>query len=212
MREPINSDAEVVEAGDRILARGKPVTGTALRRELGNVGNVKRLHDVWVAHRQSQVAVQSPIHVPADLAAIVESAIGRLGADLTTLASSCARLMNDQKREEVERVRSAFAAKEMALEEQFADAASLIDDLEMQLTAANERAEDLEAEVGQLREKNAEQQVLIARLEERGRNVETMLEDQELARSELRESLAASTALAGQLLAMQAAQSGSKAL
>lgn len=59
MRPPKVSDEAIIQAGSDLLATGKQVTGSALRKRLG-AGKSARLKRVWEAYQAAQTAGAAP--------------------------------------------------------------------------------------------------------------------------------------------------------
>ena len=169
MRPKEIPDVDVVEAGKRLRAAGRAITGYALRREVGGAGSAARLAAVWAQFQASeQVTEATP---SAQLPVEVASQLSGLLDDVTARITALAHSMNDtavsaSERRVAELVRSVAEQRQQA-EREIADADQAVGELEASLEQEKQARAELEA---QLQEQNRQIQakdIELARLGEK---------------------------------------------
>ncbi len=135
-RRPEVTDDSIVRAGQKLIDEGRRVTGFALRKEVGNTGDPKRLLKVWLAHLSSQSV--TPDDALLDIPVELEKALHSVVDETTEKLKSLALELNSAAVNTAEqRVRAAIELankREQEAEAEVHDAALTIDDLEKQLT------------------------------------------------------------------------------
>ena len=84
-RESVVSEADVIKAGQDLVADGKPVTGNRLRRVLGERGTPTKLMEVWFRHSQGGIQEEAPSPAHADA---LEALRGTLREQAVTAADA----------------------------------------------------------------------------------------------------------------------------
>lgn len=113
---------QIIAAGESLIAEGRKVTGSGLRRITG-AGNPARLAQVWEAHQAKSGKAGKAKKLPAATTAEVAKAtseittrVGRLAVDLHEQAEKAARLRVEVLEGELakERDRSSRLARDLA--------------------------------------------------------------------------------------------------
>lgn len=162
MRPTEFTTEQIIEAGKKLLAADRKITGFALRGLVGG-GNALRLKQVWDEHLTSETQAKSepvavlPVEVADELAAVSKA--------LTERLAGLAVELNDKAVKAAERrvtkvTRDAEADCEVAARE-VADASVTVDDLEAKLDVAKAEAEALGT---RLAERDAAHQALAVEL------------------------------------------------
>ena len=132
MRPPEITDHDIIEAGQQILAAGRPVNGFALRT-LTDGGKPARLMKVWVDHLSGQTAlpaslptVELPLQMAEELA-VVTKALGERMAALAISLNNQAVQAAERRVHQVQRAADEQSAKDQAA---LADAATVVDALQ----------------------------------------------------------------------------------
>lgn len=168
MRPVEVTEADIIQAGNDLLAAGRNCTGFALRKALGG-GSAPRLRQVWDDHINSQAL--SKVEPVAELPVEVAGELRELTDGLVQRLQNMAVGLNDKAVRAAERrvsdlVKSVGEQREQA-ERELADAGQAVDELEEQLAVF---AQDKELLRVKLDEANAEIQtraVEVAQLTER---------------------------------------------
>lgn len=142
MRPTSVTDQQVVEAGLQIKEAGGRVTGSAIRKLLGQ-GNVERMKRTWEAYVEGQGSAV-PAEVPA-LPVEVETITGQLiesfGGEILKLAHAINQTSNRVHEKRVKEItEQASAANEQAAAE-LKDASSAIEELESDLERCHSEIE-----------------------------------------------------------------------
>lgn len=131
MRPSLVTDQQVIEAGLQIKNAGGRVTGTAIRKLLGQ-GNVERLKRTWEAYVEGQGAAV-PAEVPAlpvEVETITSQLIENVGGEILKLAHAINQTSNRVHEKRVKEItEQSIAANEQAAAE-LKDASSAIEELE----------------------------------------------------------------------------------
>lgn len=154
-RSPEVTVEEILAAGKRILARGEPVTGWGLRKELGNRGSAPRLEAVWKGnmgdHLDGAAAEQDAPILPPEVTALLAGAkmsmAGQVEAFANALYRSVLEFADGQYKAEIESLRGArvqykreMGEAELAIEvtdAQLAEYADNVAAIEKRLVAAD---------------------------------------------------------------------------
>lgn len=157
-------DAEVITAGESLLAQSKRVNGWALRETTGR-GRPDRLMSIWTQYLQSRAASPARDSVQVShLPAQVEAVATEMQARLASLCSAAwIAVYNEMDRAVAARhqaERDELAAVRLNYEEEMAGANAAI-------TAADDKADELAMEIQSLRASLASATEERVRLEER---------------------------------------------
>ncbi|MDN3563966.1 DNA-binding protein, partial [Paeniroseomonas aquatica] len=95
MRPPLVTAEEIIEAGRQIRARGEEVTGWAIRRQVGDRGQAKRLEAIWRERGDSAPPViqddDAANNLPTPLQELVNESKGALAGQLDTIVAAIHR-------------------------------------------------------------------------------------------------------------------------
>lgn len=171
-------DADVIAAGESLLAQGKRVNGWALRETIGR-GKPDRLMSIWIEHLNSHAAASAPDQAPASsLPAQVEAVASEMQARLASMCSAAwIAVYSEMDRAIAARhqaERDELAAVRLLCEEEMAGAHAAI-------AAADNTADELAQEIQALQASLASAREERVRLEER-LHVQAETFHQELAR------------------------------
>jgi len=135
MRPAEFAESEILEAGKKVEAAGKRVTGYAIRRELGG-GDQKRLFSVWNSHfEQGAVEPAQLYELPVEMEDVLNRLTGELGAQVRAMAVRLnTHAVKAAERQVAEITREYRELKELNEAEQ-KDASLIITELEEQLQA-----------------------------------------------------------------------------
>lgn len=150
MRPSEYPEEDVIEAGKKLDASGRRVTGFAIRKELGG-GNATRLKNVWDAYRQSQEVVEAePVQeLPVEVQDALEKVTGDFVEQFRQLVASLnAKAVKTAERRVSEVISTAKKEQDKA-EAELADAEVAVEEIENQLS-------DLQARLDAAETKNAE--------------------------------------------------------
>jgi chromosome segregation ATPase len=169
MRPAEVTQEEIVQAGNELQAAGRDITGSALRRALGNKGNTVRLKQVWDEYASGLTAteVEPVAALPLEVAQKVEEATRFMSERLAALASemnNTATKVAEGRAAEIRRVANELRA---AAERELEDAAQTLDDLENQLDQAKVVTEGLEVHLAETQAGAQAQAVDLAQVRER---------------------------------------------
>lgn len=168
MRPADFTSEQIIEAGLKIQAGGKTVTGFALRKLVGG-GDQARLKKVWDEHLASQAAVEpEPVtELPIEVAQQLETACASLVQQLSTIVVDInSKAVRASERRVAEVVRSAGDQKEQA-ERELADASAMVDELEAKLDQVEGDLQALNQQLVESQGKVQDQALELAQLRER---------------------------------------------
>ena len=122
---------DIVQAGQRIEADGKRVTGYALRRLLGG-GDQKRLISVWETHqsRERNNDQQATSDLPVELEDVLEQASKVLSAQIRSMTVKLNEIAVKSASRQVADFTREYKEFKDQTEAELRDAASIIDELE----------------------------------------------------------------------------------
>jgi len=162
------TDAEVVQAGEALIAANRNVTGFALRKALGG-GSAPRLRQVWDDHLNSQSL--SKVEPVAELPNEVASELRELTDGLVQRLQNMAVGLNDKavkaSEKRVSELVKSVGAQRAQAERELADASTAVDELESQLGAAAQEKAQLLAKLDASNTTIQQQAVELAQLTER---------------------------------------------
>lgn len=195
MRPPEIPDEVVVEAGQRLLAVGRPVNGWALRTACGGRGKPDRLLQVWRAYEAGALVEEAPIEVPDVVAEAVVGVkgdvTGLLDRLLPTIYAAAEGVVDARRLAEFE----ALQRQLVLAEQQAKDAAAAIEQADAEIARWRDEASQFQGDL-------ATEQFERMRLSESLRGVEADLQTANRRVDDLAEQLA--TAHAAQVNAEKA--------
>lgn len=149
MRPAEITDQDIIQAGQQILAAGRPVNGFALRSKTGG-GKAERLMKVWETHLSGQTvlpaslpAAELPLEMAEELA-VVTKALGERMAALAISLNNQAVQAAERRVHQVQRSADEQSGKDKA---ELADASLLVDELQAKLSQAETEAEALQQQL-----------------------------------------------------------------
>jgi chromosome segregation ATPase len=168
MRPVEVSEADIIQAGNDLLAAGRNCTGFALRKSLGG-GSAPRLRQVWDDHINSQAMTK--VEPVAELPVEVAGELKELSDGLVQRLQNMAVGLNDKAVKAAERrvsdlVKSVGEQREQA-ERELADASTAVDELEAQLAVFAHDKELLRVKLDEANVAIQKQSVEVAQLTER---------------------------------------------
>lgn len=158
----------IISAGQDLQAKGRNITGFALRQKVGG-GNPSRLKQVWDEHLAGQSVTKAepvaelPVEVAEEVALVTKELTQRLAALAIELNDKAVKAA-DRRVHEV--VRSAGEQREQA-ERELADASQTVEDLEAMVDEATVQVTGLEAKLADLQTSHQAQAVELAQVRER---------------------------------------------
>lgn len=146
VREAVVTEAEIIKAGEQLVADGKKITGNVLRRVLGERGTPRLLMEVWLRHFQgdrAQDEAPSPAHADALeglRGTLREQAISAADSMLTSAWQAAVRISEERGQAELSQLRADLSERDQTIREleealQRADAAKA--DMARQWVATN---------------------------------------------------------------------------
>jgi len=168
MRPAEFTPESIIEAGNELQARGRNITGFALRQKVGG-GNPSRLKQVWDEHLASRSVTKAepvaelPVEVAEEVAAVTKALTERLAALAIELNDKAVKAA---ERRVHEVVRSAGEQRAQA-ERELADAAQTVEDLEDKLDEVTGHANVLNGKLAEAHGTSQAQAVELAQLRER---------------------------------------------
>ena len=151
MRPPEIPDQDIIQAGQAVLATGRPVNGFALRSKTGG-GKPERLMKVWETHLSGQTVlpaslptVELPLQMAEELA-VVTKALGERMAALAISLHNQAIQAAERRVHQVQRAADEQSAKDQAA---LADAAAVVDALQAKLSNTETKTESLEQQLAE---------------------------------------------------------------
>ena len=145
MRPPEITDHDIIQAGQQILAAGRPVNGFALRT-LTEGGKPARLMKVWEDHLSGQTALPAslpnaelPLQMAEELAVVTKALNERLAALVISLNNQAVQAA-ERRVHQAQRAADEQSAKDQAA---LADAATVVDALQTKLGNSETKAEAL---------------------------------------------------------------------
>ena len=151
MRPPEITDQEIIQAGQQILAAGRPVNGFALRT-VTDGGKPARLMKVWEEHLSGQAplpaslpTVELPLQMAEELA-VVTKALGERMAALAISLNNQAVQAAERRVHQVQRAADEQSGKDQAA---LADAATVVDALQAKLSNTETKTESLEQQLAE---------------------------------------------------------------
>jgi colicin import membrane protein len=168
MRPVEVTDAEVIQAGNDLLAANRNVTGFSLRKVVGG-GSASRLRQVWDNHVNSQAlskaepVAELPVEVAGELKELSDGLVQRLQNMAVNLNDKAVRAA---ERRVSDLVKSVGEQREQA-ERELADAGQAVDELEAQLDVAAQDKELLRVKLDEANAAGQKLAVEVAQLTER---------------------------------------------
>lgn len=186
MRPTEFDNTQIIEAGQRLVAAGRNITGFALRKEVGG-GTPARLKQVWDEHVGSGSSGRSPEPL-ADLPMEVSEPLSLLQNELTERLTRMVTELNDKAVKAAERrvsdiVREAGEQRKAA-ERELADASLTVEDLENKLDTALDEAKLLQHRLLESERAQQQHQIELAQLRERLQSQDAALAKSEAERTE----------------------------
>lgn len=187
MRQPEIPDAEIIDAGRRLLAVGRQVNGWALRTACGGRGKSDRLLQVWREHEASTQVEEAPIEVPDPVAEAIGAAKGEVAGLidrlLPTIYAAAEGVVDARRLAEFDALQRQLAWAE----QQAKDAASAIEQADAEISRWREEAAQFQGEL-------TNEQFERARVNEALRAVEAERDQANRRVDDLNEQLAAAHA------------------
>ena len=168
MRPVEFSDEAIIQAGLELRQAGRNVTGFALRQKIGG-GNPARLRQVWDDHLASLTEVQAPpvAELPTELAQAVASLTHVVNERIMALVVE----LNDQAVQaangRVQEVLLTSGEQQQQAQQELAEAATAVNELDTQLMAAQTEVETLTNQLTASQAQLQAQAIELAQLRER---------------------------------------------
>ena len=168
MRPVEFSDEAIIQAGQALRQAGRNVTGFALRQKIGG-GNPNRLRQVWDDHLVSLTEVQAPpvAELPTELAQAVASLTQTVNERIMALVVE----LNDQAVQaangRVQEVLRTSEEQQQQAQQELAEAATAVNELDTQLVAAQTEVETLTNQLTASQAQLQAQAIELAQLRER---------------------------------------------
>lgn len=168
MRPVEFSDEAIIQAGQALRQAGRNVTGFALRQKIGG-GNPARLRQVWDDHLASltEAPTQPVAELPTELAQAVASLTQTVNERIMALVVE----LNDQAVQaangRVQEVLRTSEEQQQQAQQELAEAATAVNELDTQLVAAQTEVETLTNQLTDSQAQLQAQAIELAQLRER---------------------------------------------
>lgn len=168
MRPVEFSDEAIIQAGQALRQAGRNVTGFALRQKIGG-GNPARLRQVWDDHLASltEAPTQPVAELPTELAQAVASLTQTVNERIMALVVE----LNDQAVQaangRVQEVLRTSEEQQQQAQQELAEAATAVNELDTQLVAAQAEVETLTNQLTDSQAQLQAQAIELAQLRER---------------------------------------------
>lgn len=189
---PATFEAEqIIEAGLALQAEGKRITGFGLRNRTGG-GNPARLKQVWDEYQATQTAPSTePVaELPDEVADAVKAISSTLAEQLAKLATELNDKVVKAAECRVDDITRAAEEQQAETEQELADAAQTVDDLEQKLEAMTADFRKTQELLDNSREREQANLVELAQVRERLAATEDRLKASEAAAEQLRQQQA----------------------
>ena len=151
MRPPEITDQDIIQAGQAILATGRPVNGFALRSKTGG-GKPERLMKVWETHLSGQTVLPASLptaELPLEMAEELAGVTKMLGERLAALAISLNNQAVQAAERRVHQIQRSADEQSVKDKAALADAATVVDELQTKLSNSETKAEALEQQLAE---------------------------------------------------------------
>ncbi|ELI2369088.1 DNA-binding protein [Salmonella enterica] len=186
---PATFEAEqIIEAGLALQAEGKRITGFGLRNRTGG-GSPARLKQVWDEYQATQTAPSTePVaELPDEVADAVKGISATLAEQLAKLAAELNDKIIKAAERQVDDITRAAEKQQAETEQELADAAQTVDDLEQKLEAMTTDFRKTQELLDNSREREQTNLVELAQVRERLAATEDRLKASEQAAEEAAE-------------------------
>lgn len=189
---PATFEAEqIIEAGLALQAEGKRITGFGLRNRTGG-GSPARLKQVWDEYQATQTAPSTePVaELPDEVADAVKGISATLAEQLAKLAAELNDKIIKAAERQVDDITRAAEKQQAETEQELADAAQTVDDLEQKLEAMTTDFRKTQELLDNSREREQANLVELAQVRERLAATEDRLKASEAAAEQHRQQQA----------------------
>ncbi|EMI9756518.1 DNA-binding protein [Salmonella enterica] len=189
---PATFEAEqIIEAGLALQAEGKRITGFGLRNRTGG-GSPARLKQVWDEYQATQTAPSTePVaELPDEVADAVKGISATLAEQLAKLAAELNDKIIKAAERQVDDITRAAEKQQAETEQELADAAQTVDDLEQKLEAMTADFRKTQELLDNSREREQANLVELAQVRERLAATEDRLKASEAAAEQHRQQQA----------------------
>lgn len=168
MRPVEFSDEAIIQAGQALRQAGRNVTGFALRQKIGG-GNPARLRQVWDDHLASlteaptQPVAELPTELAQAVASLTQTVNERIMALVVELNDKAIQAANGR----VQEVLRTSEEQQQQAQQELAEAASAVNELDTQLVAAQTEVETLTTQLTTSQTQLQAQAIELAQLRER---------------------------------------------
>ena len=168
MRPAEHTNESIIEAGQRLQAEGRNVTGFAIRERIGG-GKPGRLLQVWTDYQDAQV--QSQAETVAELSVEIAEQLTLVTDELSIRMNALVVALNDQAVKTADRrvaeVQRDADERQKQSEREIDEASHVVDALEGRLDDMTGKVETLEGTLSELQATHHAQAVETAQLRER---------------------------------------------
>lgn len=191
MRPATFETEQIIEAGLALQAEGKRITGFGLRNRTGG-GNPARLKQVWDEYQATQTAPSTdPVaELPDEVADAVKGISATLAEQLAKLAAELNDKIIKAAERQVDDITRAAEKQQAETEQELADAAQTVDDLEQKLEAMTADFRKTQELLDNSREREQANLVELAQVRERLAATEDRLKASEAAAEQHRQQQA----------------------
>ncbi|MGG5965259.1 DNA-binding protein [Salmonella enterica] len=191
MRPATFETEQIIEAGLALQAEGKRITGFGLRNRTGG-GNPARLKQVWDEYQATQTAPSTePVaELPDEVADAVKGISATLAEQLAKLAAELNDKIIKAAERQVDDITRAAEKQQAETEQELADAAQTVDDLEQKLEAMTADFRKTQELLDNSREREQANLVELAQVRERLAATEDRLKASEEAAEQHRQQQA----------------------
>jgi len=189
-RTPDVTEIEIIEAGKKLAAINKNVTGSALRKVLGK-GDFKRLLRIWTEYEAYK---DSKDHTTTELTSEIKQAISdatlTLSETFESLVKDLYSKINNGAQQHIYAAINLADSRQKKADNEMHDALSIIDDLEKTISTIEESLEISEGAAEELHLKNTELEAVLEKLTLKVQEQYNLLEDASSKNEEVSKSTA----------------------
>lgn len=154
---PKVSDIEIIEAGQKLAAINKNISGFSLRQALGGKGDFKRLMRVWTEYSESQAcSYENSLPLTPEVKSAIDDATLSLSQSLESIVTDIFNKVSSGAQEHIYAAINLAESRQKKADVEIFDAMNIIEELEGILSATEISLKDSESVVDELRHTNTE--------------------------------------------------------
>lgn len=154
---PKVSDVEIIEAGQKLAAINKNITGFSLRQTLGGKGDFKRLMKVWTEYDESQTSNDdSSLPLTSEVKSAIDDATLSLSQSVESIVTEIFNKVSSGAQEHIYAAINLAESRQKKADAEMHDAMNIIKELEDVLSTTEISLKESESVVDELRHTNTE--------------------------------------------------------